>query len=184
MDGRRTELAVTQAAVEEALASLLGHTDAQVRTRALLTYVERIYYPFLEKSSLEVREVQGLQAATWRFAHATDGAEAKSRADIALLPNLAMLPELLRGLQGEKFDVLHLAVNGAFESASELSKSASRLFSASMKKMEAEGLPSFAQSGSGSESDSEPGAPRPQRAYRSDPQARQGVCLGVERRGK
>ena len=160
MDGRRTELATTQAAVEEALASLLGHDDAEVRTRALLTYVERVYYPFLDKATLGVREVAGLQVATWRYSHATDagGRGAEHAAAIALLPSLSRLPDVVKGLQGEQLEVLHLAVTGPIERASELSKSASRLFTASMKQMEADGLPNFAQPQSGSESDSELGA--------------------------
>merc|ERR1719379_3141947 len=160
MDGRRTELATTQAAVEEALASLLGHDDAEVRTRALLTYVERVYYPFLDKVTLGVREVAGLQVATWRYSHATDagGRGAEHAAAIALLPSLSRLPDVVKGLQGEQLEVLHLAVTGPIERASELSKSASRLFTASMKQMEADGLPNFAQPQSGSESDSELGA--------------------------
>ena len=157
MDGRQTELATTQAAVEEALASLLGHDDEEVRTRALLTYVERVYYPFLDKATLGMREVAGLQVATWRYSHATDAGGADHSGAIALLPSLSRLPDLIKGLQGEKLEVLHLAVTGTIESASELSKSASRLFTASMKQMEADGLPNFAQPQSGSESDSEPG---------------------------
>ena len=35
------------AAVEDALASLLDHTDPVVRRRALATYAKRLYYPFL-----------------------------------------------------------------------------------------------------------------------------------------
>jgi acetyl-CoA carboxylase/biotin carboxylase 1 len=35
------------AAVEDALASLLDHTDPLVQRRALATYVRRIYHPFL-----------------------------------------------------------------------------------------------------------------------------------------
>ena len=35
------------AAVEDALASLLDHTDLLVQRRALATYVRRLYYPFL-----------------------------------------------------------------------------------------------------------------------------------------
>merc|ERR1719271_368116 len=155
MDGRRTELATTQAAVEEALASLLGHDDEEVRTRALLTYVERVYYPFLDKATLGMREVAGLQVATWRYSHATDAGGAEHSAAIALLPSLSRLPDLIKGPQGEKLEVLHLAVTGPIERASELSKSASRLFTASMKQMEADGLPNFAQPQSGSESDSE-----------------------------
>jgi acetyl-CoA carboxylase/biotin carboxylase 1 len=47
VEAKMAMLVEAPAAVEDALASLLDHTDPVVRRRALATYAKRLYHPFL-----------------------------------------------------------------------------------------------------------------------------------------
>jgi len=55
------------AAVEDALASLLDHSDPLVQRRALATYARRLYYPFLlHEPALQAAErPKALVAGKW-----------------------------------------------------------------------------------------------------------------------
>jgi len=71
MEARMDMLVEAPAAVEDALASLLDHPDLMVRQRALVTYIKRIYLPFLlhEPELQEMPDVGGVPnlAAVWAF---------------------------------------------------------------------------------------------------------------------
>jgi hypothetical protein len=56
VEAKMAMLVEAPAAVEDALASLLDHTDPVVRRRALATYAKRLYHPFLLHEP-ELREV-------------------------------------------------------------------------------------------------------------------------------
>lgn len=55
------------AAVEDALASLLDHTDPLVQRRALATYVRRLYYPFLLHEPELATVEGGALVAVWAY---------------------------------------------------------------------------------------------------------------------
>lgn len=58
------------AAVEDALASLLDHTDPQVQRRALSTYARRLYYPFLLHEPAIAPGPGDALVAAWAYDHA------------------------------------------------------------------------------------------------------------------
>lgn len=66
-----------------------------VQTRALLTYIRRIYYPFLLHEPRDLHSVRGIVCGVWLYmagGHA-DGTALLGNA--VLVPSLAQLPEAL-----------------------------------------------------------------------------------------
>ena len=70
IDARMAMLVEAHAAVEDALASLIDHPDVTVRKRAFVTYIRRIYHPFmLHDPEVEIG-VSRHMTAVWAYVEA------------------------------------------------------------------------------------------------------------------
>ena len=145
VENRIAMLVEAPAAVEDALASLLGDSDEVVRYRALLTYIKRIYFPFLlHEPALETASVvpggSTLLTAIWAYSDATAAGTPHPKECLGgavLVPSLAALPAALKnleraraktGLTGALSDgTLHVVLTGHGEGALAVSEAAYKL---------------------------------------------------------
>eukprot|EP00850_Spirogloea_muscicola_P017414 SM000149S01349 [mRNA] locus=s149:208717:222851:+ [translate_table: standard] len=67
LDERMEALVDAPAPVEDALASLFGHSDSALQRRVVEAYIYRLYEPYFVNDSLLIRSHTGALAATWQF---------------------------------------------------------------------------------------------------------------------
>eukprot|EP00850_Spirogloea_muscicola_P021958 SM000269S09913 [mRNA] locus=s269:25943:40084:- [translate_table: standard] len=67
LDERMEAFVDAPAPVEDALASLFGHSDSALQRRVVEAYIYRLYEPYFVNDSLLIRSHTGALAATWRF---------------------------------------------------------------------------------------------------------------------
>ncbi|CAK0731625.1 hypothetical protein CVIRNUC_000020 [Coccomyxa viridis] len=134
LDVKMKLLVEAPAAVEDALASLLDHHDATLQSRALLTYIRRIYYPFLLHEPAIPKDCPIL-AAYWAHTQPLLAGmpQAQNSVSVALvIPALAALPlalqEISKHLSGAwaslPLDTLHVVLTKPGQAGLELSKEA------------------------------------------------------------
>lgn len=145
MESRIAMLVEAPAAVEDALASfLLDTNDVVVRQRTLLTYIKRIYYPFLlhEPRIIAMEEESSILLALWAYEDASPSPDAPSSSDgvhgrlggAVVIPALSCLPDAIAalmqarsksGLAGELADgTLHVVLASHGEGAFALTQEA------------------------------------------------------------
>jgi acetyl-CoA carboxylase/biotin carboxylase 1 len=137
IEDRMAMLVEAPAAVEDALASLIDHTDSAVGRRALATYIKRIYYPFLlHEPALSAPGGGGGLAAVWAYDDPSAAGTPLGRerhGGAVLVPALAALPAALEavqrlraatGLGGLGAGTLHVALTGRGEGALALTQDA------------------------------------------------------------
>ncbi|PSC75189.1 acetyl-carboxylase 1-like [Micractinium conductrix] len=132
VEAKMALLVEAPAAVEDALASLLDHSDPLVQRRALITYARRLYYPFLlHEPALQPVERPGLKAllAVWAYGDAAMAATPATREChggalvVRCLHDIpAALAELERvreqtGIAGLSAGTLHVVLTGEGEAA-------------------------------------------------------------------
>ena len=104
LEDRMSMLVEAPAAVEDALASLLFDVgDIHVRQRAIITYIKRLYFPFLlHEPTIDIDEQDGTVTALWAYGDAAEvGTPLASEClgAAVLIPSLASLPNALRSLE-------------------------------------------------------------------------------------
>ncbi|EIE18073.1 hypothetical protein COCSUDRAFT_26470 [Coccomyxa subellipsoidea C-169] len=105
LDIKMKLLVEAPAAVEDALASLLDHHDVMLQTRALQTYVKRVYYPFLLRDP-EIHVLEGVLCALWVHTHPTLAGMPHAQTSLSvavIVPALSGLPAALAAVE----DTLH-----------------------------------------------------------------------------
>lgn len=102
IEARMNMLVEAPAAVEDALASLLDDPDATVRQRALLTYIRRIYHPFLLHEPKFSDSTNGAAVAVWAYEDAVFSGTPFARECFGaamMVPNLASVPQALENIR-------------------------------------------------------------------------------------
>ncbi|CAL8465869.1 g5405 [Coccomyxa elongata] len=97
LDIKMKLLVEAPAAVEDALASLLDHHDATLQTRALQTYIKRVYHPFLLRDP-EIHSVDGVLCALWVHTHPTLAGMPQAHTSLSvavIVPALSALPSAI-----------------------------------------------------------------------------------------
>ncbi|EFN59405.1 hypothetical protein CHLNCDRAFT_56737 [Chlorella variabilis] len=140
VEAKMSMLVEAPAAVEDALASLLDHTDLLVQRRALATYVRRLYYPFLlHEPELAAAEAPQALVAVWAYDDAAVAATPFSRechGGALIVRCLHDIPAALAhlervraqtGLSGLSAGTLHVVLTGEGEAALVMSEEAHAL---------------------------------------------------------
>ncbi|KAL4525084.1 hypothetical protein Ndes2526A_g07171 [Nannochloris sp. 'desiccata'] len=142
VEERMAMLVEAPAAVEDALASLLDDDDEVVRQRALITYIKRIYFPFLlHEPALAVAPSNAKGGASltavWAYSDAATAGTALARdclGGAVLINSLADLPAAMKALENARSQTglagvldkgtLHVVLTGQGETAFHLTQEA------------------------------------------------------------